>query len=294
MSGTVLCAGRLYCDLVFTGLDRLPSLGTEVFAGGLSLHPGGGAALTGAYLVALGTPVKLLSTLPADPFGAEVGRKLGAAGLDLSLCDAAPEGTDPQITVAAALAGDRAFLTRNDGPAVPRIDRGAMAGICHVHIGELRTLIENPWLLPLAEQVGATVSLDCGWDDGLGDEGLGLISQVDVFLPNAVEAEALEAVGMPSCPAPVTVIKHGARGAEALTAQAGLRVPARPVEVVDSTGAGDAFNGGFLAQWLQGAGLRRCLEEGARCGAAAVTAPGGLAGTEALRDADLPMAGALG
>ncbi|WP_424966214.1 carbohydrate kinase family protein [Dinoroseobacter sp. S375] len=290
MSGGVLCAGRLYCDLVFQGLGRMPSLGTEVFAEGLSLHPGGGAALTGAYLAALGVPVSLLATLPAAPFDGPVTETLDAAGLDLSLCPNAPKGADPQITVAMPLGEDRAFLTRTDGPALPRIDGGGLRTlkVQHLHIGELRTLAEHPWLVAAAREAGMTVSLDCGWDDAMGAEALGLIAQVDVFLPNRAETEALERLGMVDCPAPVTVIKRGAEGAEALTRQGSVRVPAHKAEVVDSTGAGDAFNGGFLARWLEGASLRRCVEEGVRCGAAAVAAPGGLSGAAALRKAEAP------
>ena len=50
----VLCVGRLYCDLIFTDLPRMPTAGTEVFAGGMGLHAGGGAAITAGHLSALG------------------------------------------------------------------------------------------------------------------------------------------------------------------------------------------------------------------------------------------------
>lgn len=296
MTGGVLCAGRLYCDLVFTGLDRMPSLGTEVFASGLSLHPGGGAALTSAYLAALGVPARLLATLPAAPFDTQITASLRQAGLDLSLCTPAPNGVDPQLTIAMALNRDRAFLTRNDGPALPRLNAQQLqaTGCQHLHIGELRTLAEQPWLVATAREAGMTVSLDCGWDDRIGDDALSLIKQVDVFLPNAAEAEALERLGMPDCPAPVTIVKLGAHGAEALTARGSIRVPSPPAEVVDTTGAGDAFNGGFLSQWLIGASLRVCLEEGVRCGSAAVSATGGIAGAKELRKtAGEPAARAL-
>lgn len=287
MSGGVLCAGRLYCDLVFEGLGRMPSLGTEVFAEGLSLHPGGGAALTGAYLAALGVPVRLLATLPAAPFEVPVTSALSRAQIDLALCPRAPEGADPQITVAMPLGEDRAFLTRTDGPALPRIDGARLQALKlqHLHIGELRTLAEHPWLVAAAREAGMTVSLDCGWDDSMGREALGLIAQVDVFLPNRAETEALERLGMADCPAPVTVIKRGAEGAEALTKQGSVRIPAQVADVIDSTGAGDAFNGGFLARWLEGASLRHCVEEGVRCGTAAVAAPGGFSGAADLRHA---------
>ena len=64
----VICAGRLYCDLIFTGMPRLPSHGTEVFAKGFAVHPGGGAYITAANLAQLGHDVWLASMLPNAPF----------------------------------------------------------------------------------------------------------------------------------------------------------------------------------------------------------------------------------
>ena len=61
---TVLSVGRLYCDLIFTDLPRMPTMGTEVYAGGFGVHAGGGAFITAAHLAALGHP-SALSAIPA-------------------------------------------------------------------------------------------------------------------------------------------------------------------------------------------------------------------------------------
>ncbi|MFT5047719.1 MAG: sugar/nucleoside kinase (ribokinase family), partial [Porticoccaceae bacterium] len=66
-SAGVLCVGRVYCDIIFTGIDNFPKLGEEKFATGVSLHAGGGAYITAAYLASLGRPVSLLATLPSGP-----------------------------------------------------------------------------------------------------------------------------------------------------------------------------------------------------------------------------------
>lgn len=284
--GRVLSVGRLYCDLVFTGVPRLPTLNTEVFASGLSLHAGGGAFITAATLAALGRPAALAATLPAEPFGQVVLAEIDRARVDAALCQPPEPGVAPQITVAMATDADRAFLTHNGGAALPPMDARALrrSGARHLHIGELRTLQETPGLIALARAAGLTVSLDCGWDDAVDGQVARLIAAVDVFLPNEEEAHRLEALGVGPDAAPLTVVKRGAAGATAYRRrETAASVPGPSVRVVDTTGAGDAFNGGFLDRWLAGAPLESCLAEGNACGAAAVQAPGGTGGLAALR-----------
>lgn len=283
MTGTgsnpgVLCVGRLYCDLVFTGLPSLPAMGREIYAEGLSLHPGGGAAITAAHLAALGRPAHLAATLPAAPFGALVADRIDAAGIDRSLCAVAAPGGDPQITVALVRDGDRAFVTRRTGRALPDLDATRLAGraLGHMHIGELATLVERPGLIGLARACGLSLSLDCSWDDSVRAECAALIAQVDVFLPNAEEVAQLHALGLAAPFAPLTVIKRGAQGAEArLSSGETFYASVQPVKVRDTTGAGDAFNSGFLHGWLRGDPVAACLALGNACGARTVQTIGG-------------------
>lgn len=282
MSGTagktVICAGRLYCDLVFTDVPRLPTPGTEVFAGGLGLHAGGGAFITAATLASLGHGAGLLSVLPAVPFADGVRDALDRHGVDTALCTSAEVGADPQITVVMSGAGDRAFLSRAVGAACPVVS--GIDGYDHLHIGELRTLIEQPFLLDAARRAGMTVSLDCGWSDEIPDEAHALIAQVDVFLPNEAE---LDALGGACDLAPLTVVKCGVKGARAKrSGKAWKTASVKPTKVVDATGAGDAFNGGFLSGWLAGLPLAACLDRGNMCGAAVVQEAGGTAGLALL------------
>ncbi|MEM8870130.1 MAG: PfkB family carbohydrate kinase [Pseudomonadota bacterium] len=271
----VICAGRLYTDLVFTGLGELPRLGAETFASGLAVHPGGGAFITAAHLSALGRPAALLSYLPPPPFDAAIAAGLAEADIALDMSQRARPGIDAQVTVAMAHQSDRAFLTRRCGPAVPDLPQ-VLTGYKHLHIGELTTLLEAPELVPAARTAGMTISADCGSDDALERGGLTpLLSQIDVLLPNADEAEALIQSGHRLPFAPLTVIKQGAMGAEAVTASHRLSDPAEPAGVVDTTGAGDAFNAGFLNAWLDNRPLSNCLRDGNLQGALAVSAPGG-------------------
>ena len=90
----------------------------------------------------------------------------------------------------------------------------------------------------------------------------------------------------------IFVVKLGSRGALAVGADGRqARVRGMKVRTVDSTGAGDAFNGGFLHWWLQGAGIDKCLRAGNICGALSTRAPGGSASAPSLTELKRLMRG---
>ena len=285
MNTRVLCAGRVYGDLVFSGLPRLPAPGEEVFADALSLHVGGGAWITAAWLAALGRESALCTVLPREPFGTLVRAAARDGGVDLASVTVATDG-DPQLTVVHVVDGDRAFTTRRTGAALPpeAVRTLGRAGLRHLHIGELTTHLEHPELAHAAREAGISVSLDCGWDDAAlvrGDLPARLVD-VDVFLPNEAEADAIGPRALEALPVPLVVVKRGADGASARAASGSCHRAARAVEPVDTTGAGDAFDAGFLHAWLEGRPLDRCLALGNACGALAVTRRGGADGLPSL------------
>lgn len=277
MKKPILSAGRLYCDLIFTDTPRLPTAGTEVFASGLSLYAGGGAFITAATLAALGHPAWQFSVLPAGPFDTLVLADMAKHNVAVTACKPAAGKIDPQITVAIGCGEDRAFLTRTDGPALPDLATIDFTDFAHLHIGELQTLQDTPALLDRARAAGLTISLDCGWQDKFDPCVAKLIAAVDVFLPNESEAAALIAVGVPETCAPLTVVKSGKNGARMRNRsdKAWAQSNTTAVTVLDATGAGDAFNAGFLSCWLEKGALDQCLTQGNTCGAAAVQALGG-------------------
>lgn len=277
-SGTILCVGRLYCDLIFTEVPQLPSMGTEVYAEGFGLHAGGGAYITAAHLSSLGFRTTLGAYLPQKPFDGVIRDELRRAGLDLTLCAPSPPCIDPQLTVAISDSSDRAFLTHRSGEAFPdlSIDDLRRLNVTHVHFGELATLVEKPELTKSARAVGASLSADCGWDGSLGArEVTEHLNRIDLFLPNQTEFNRLYEMGVLVDTIGLTVVKQGAKGATAFHQGTQCSVPANRVDVVDTTGAGDAFNAGFLSAWLVGKLLQDCLEAGNLLGATAIAQVGG-------------------
>lgn len=230
-------------------------------------------------------PVALLAKLGTDTFSRAIGEKMQQSGVDLQFLEHSADA-GPQVTVATVVGHDRAFLTRRAGTALPSTLEAAFAWekARHLHIAEFATLHEMPALISHAKDNGLSVSLDPSWDASLiYDKGLlRACAGVDVFLPNLEEAEAITGHADPEAALtalsgafPVVALKGGAQGAW-VSSPAGFHyAAAKKVPVVDTTGAGDAFNAGFIDAWLRREEEKLCLEAGVAAGSLAVQAAGG-------------------
>lgn len=285
MKEAVLCLGRLWCDVLFSGLPRLPTLGSEVFAEDVSIAPGGGAFITAAVLAAGGRRAYLLSRLGMDPLSVSLTPSLSASGVDLAFLDRAADA-GPQPTIALIKGAERAFVSRRAGPSRPASLGAALAApdARHLHIAEVATLFDLPDLIAAAKTHGLTISLDPSWDDALlfRRDFLDLCAGIDLFLPNDAEFEAVtggadlaRGLDLLARHFPLTIVKRGAEGAMAAKGSERLAVSAPPCVVRDSTGAGDSFNAGFLDGWLAGKPLSDALAQGVAAGSAAVGRIGG-------------------
>ena len=281
-----LCLGRTYCDIIFTGLQHMPQLGRERFADDVTITAGGGAYITAAHLAALGRSSALLTRLGNDPLSRSLDPELGASGIDLSFVERSDDA-GPQPTVALVKDGERAFVSRRAGGSRPLTLERALSAhdIAHLHIAEFATLKDSPDVIALAKSRGLTVSLDPSWDDQLirqGADFFALCRGVDIFLPNVEEGKALTGADTAEDILqrlqehfPLVVLKRGPSGAMASRGSSCVSAEALPVTVVDTTGAGDAFNAGFLHAWLQAADLERSLAAGIEAGTLSVQSAGG-------------------
>jgi sugar/nucleoside kinase (ribokinase family) len=171
----------------------------------------------------------------------------------------------------------------------------------HVHVGSyfLQTGIQ-PHLHSLfaqARQAGATVSLDPGWDPAENwDSGLHkTLHNVDIFMPNRQEALAIthsdslqQAAGSLASAVPLLIVKLGAEGAMSAAMQNENLVhhhcPGYQVEVVDTTGAGDSFDAGFLYGYLNGFSIQESLQWACAAGALSAARIGGIEGQPQVPD----------
>lgn len=284
-AGAVLSLGRIYCDLVFRGLDGMPQLGRELFARDFAMTPGGGALITAAHLSASGRSSALLARFGTDTLSRALAGQIEALGIDLRFLDR-HDSAGPQLTVVMVKDNDRAFLSRRAGHARPSSFERALAWpeARHLHIAEYATLHEMRDAIAAAKAKGLTVSLDPSWDDELIRDPLFFerTAGTDVFLPNQEEAYALtgtedpqQALAVLGRHFPVVALKCGGDGALLAMDGAIIGLPSPKVEVVDTTGAGDAFNAGFLDAWLDDTGPAECLAAAISAGSRSVQASGG-------------------
>lgn len=287
--GAVAVVGPAYCDLVFAGLEELPALGTENFAPHF-LVTAGGSAITAIALRRLGRPAALIADVGEDAHGAVIREALEREGVGAGGLRATP-GLPTPVTAVLSTREDRAFVTHLATPATPRDLAAALdaARPDHLHVAGCSVALAQPGLLELCRARGVTTSFDPGWhEEALADARVRrLADAVDLLLPNRPEAARLAGLEADADadaalaalaarrPNGVTVVKDGARGALGVDATGRARVSAPPVVVVDTTGAGDVFDAGFLDAWLGGAALEACLRRGVTCGSRAVGAFGG-------------------
>lgn len=284
---SIAVIGRLYCDLIFTGLEEMPVLGRERFAPGLTIAAGGGAFITSAWLKTLGVEPLLVADLGHDPFSAVIGQAIDAHGIDRRGLRVLPVPL-PRVTVAMPLRGDRAFLSH-----VAAAGRRDLADELRelaprwLHVCEIGTLVEHPELIALARETGATLSVDPSWDDRLlfDPQARRLLSAADLLLPNEEEARALtdgaegEAAAVRlAAEGAWVVLKRGSAGVLVIGPEGRFEEPSPEARVVDATGAGDAFNAGFITGRLQALSWQDAARLGVRCGARAVERAGGAPG----------------
>jgi len=278
----VLVAGAYSVDLVFGDLAGPVALGSEVWSQTLGIVPGGAFTLASG-LRRLGREVVWAADFGTDVFSRETLAAARAEGLDERgfRHHARPVRN---VTVVLTNPQDRAMIAYED-PVTPRplgelvaTYRPAVVMLPYLQYGA-----EVSTALDMAARQGAQVFMDC--QDYAGHismpEVQKILSQVQVFAPNETEAVRItgagsveEALDVLANFVPTVVIKRGGNGAVA--AENGQRVvqASPPVPVVDTTGAGDCFNVGFLHRRLEGGSLIECLAAGVVCGAAAVTSAG--------------------
>ncbi len=286
----VVTVGELNPDLILDGLDGTPILGREIRAGGCTFTLGSSTALCAANLAALGLRVGIVGKVGRDLFGDFVLQALRERRIDDSRVIRDP-AVRTGLTVSLACPQDRAMVTfagamRN--LCAEEVDLGYVLGARHLHVSSL-FLQESlqagcAGLFRAAKGRGLTTSLDPGWDPSeKWDAGIAhLFPWLDILFLNEVEVTALArtegwreaALALGTC-VNLVVVKRGAGGATAFQAGAGRDQPAFAIRVVDPTGAGDAFDAGFLFGHLAGWPLEECLVWGNACGALTASRPGG-------------------
>jgi ribokinase len=237
----------------------------------ISVAGGGSGANVAAWAASLGAPVSLVCRVGDDERGRIAVDELHGGGVEMH-ATVDPERATGTCVVLVEPGGERTMVPdagANDAPLELPDDLLARGGHLHVtgymllRAGSRAAALEA---IARARAAGMTVSVDpSSW--ALLEAGA--IPPVDLLLPNEQEAAVLGRLAFPE-----VVVKRGAAGARWTDGTTTIEVPAQPAQVVDTTGAGDAFAAGLLTARLAGAGPREALEAGCRTAAAAVARVG--------------------
>jgi sugar/nucleoside kinase (ribokinase family) len=292
--GEVSIIGNVNLDVVVRPAVELPPPGTERIVERIEVRTGGAAAISALTMSALGSPPTLVGCVGDDRAGAILRSDLEDAGVDCALTTV--EGVPTGVSVAVeAPARDRAFLTFSgslasfDPSMIPdRVVESDLLLLCGYFL--LPGLRGEPMirlLTDVRERGGKTLfdpgADPAGWEEErTRREILDLLPLVDVFLPNIDEATALTgetdiiAAGrlLQRVSAGLVVLKLGSEGSMAIESDgAVVRRAAPAVRVTDTTGAGDAFNGGLLYALTAGGGLSEALPFATRVASTVVSRP---------------------
>lgn len=290
----VVC--EINVDIVVAGLDGPPRFGAERTVDDVVLTAGSSGVLTATGLADLGLRVGICGLVGDDAFGHYM----------LDHCrqhhiDHAGVVVDPRVRTGASVTlsarDDRAILTHPGAMARFSHDQlrfEVIARARHLHLSSyflqaaLRPAV--PTVLARARALGLSTSCDTGHDPAEQWQIDGLLAGIDIFLPNEVEALALSGAAEPEAAAvwlaarvPIVAVKCGAVGAWAARDAQRVFVPGFPVRAVDTLGAGDAFDAGFLSGWLAGADLEACARRGNACGALTAAHLGGTGALDPAR-----------
>jgi sugar/nucleoside kinase (ribokinase family) len=297
----ILVAGEINVDLILQGYRDFPAPGKEVLVDDFSMVLGSASAICAMGLARLGSPVAFAGKVGDDPWGRFCLEAMAERQIDVSRVVRSP-ALKTGMTVAISSPSDRALvsylgairaLTRDD------VEPATLQGFDHLHVSSyflqegLRPGCRD--LFADAHRAGLTTSLDPGYDPSESWEGgfAETLLETDLFFPNEVELYGLtrerdpeEALRRLANGRTRTVAKLGRDGAITLDGGRAVRVAAFPVAPVDTTGAGDSFNAGFLHAWLQASPIVECLRLGAACGALSTLGAGGTFAQPTLPEAE--------
>lgn len=288
----VVAIGDVNIDLIVAGRYELPLPGQEVIADNMFVHIGGGAALFTMALAKLGLKISFNGILGEDYYGSYILEHFGELAVDTSHMKIS-SSSNTGITIAIHPDRDRSFITytgSNEELKLSQLEEDSLAQGRHIHLTGYKGRRNHAEFMTLIQRVksyGATISCDVGWDDtGEWYEGVfEVMSHVDVFFLN--ESEALQYTACSTMEQSMerlategkhVVCKMGAHGAIAIIDGIRTYRSGYAVQALDTTGAGDSFNAGYIYGYLSGMDTGQSLEYGNACGAMSVTAYGGNSG----------------
>lgn len=300
----LLIIGEINPDLILTGQDVTPDFGqAEKLIEGANLTIGSSSVITACGAARLGLSVAVMGLIGDDEFGRFMLQAMQRRGVNTSAVAVDPM-VPTGISVILSQPEDRAILTYPGTMPhlrLEHIDESTLARARHLHVGSyflhdaLRPVL--PDLFARARMQGLSTSLDCNWDPAGRWDISAMLPHLDIFFPNENEVQHITGAGdlrsgLAQLAKQVTTlaVKLGPEGGLAQQWDNIVRAPALPVDVVDTTGAGDSFNAGFLYGHLNDYHLQDALTLACACGSLSTRAAGGTAAQPTLSEAQAAIA----
>jgi sugar/nucleoside kinase (ribokinase family) len=295
----ILVAGEINPDLILTG-DVSPEFGqVEKLVDSAVLTIGSSSVIFACGAARLGLRVAFIGVCGDDIFGRFMLDEMQKRGVDVSKVSFRSDG-QTGLSIILNRGTDRAILTHTGLIAALRtsdISDALLQNTRHLHVASyfLQTNLQPdlPGLFRRARAFGLTTSLDTNYDPSESWAGFDeLLSVTNVFLPNEKELLSLSreatldlAIDKLESNVETLAIKLGAEGALGVCGGEKIRVVSIPVNVVDTVGAGDSFDAGFLYGYLNGWTLEKSLRLGCICGGLSTQRAGGTEGQPVLEEA---------
>lgn len=299
----VVCLGILVADAMGKPIDQVPEEDRLGLFERMELHVGGCAANTGIGLSRLGADVRAVGKVGRDGFGDFVIRHLESEGVDAGGVVQDPSVSTAFTFVMISSQGRRRFLHcpgANASFSRKDVELSYVLDTRILHVAGTYLMSEfdgadTAEVLRCAKSAGVVTSMDTAYNDRMDDWARVIepcLPHLDYFLPSFEEAERITGSDDPvemarslkrSCPG-VVGIKLGPEGFLLKTDEEEQILPAHSVEVVDASGAGDAFVAGFLRGVLEGWPPERCARLGNAVASFCIRAVGCTTGVRSLEE----------
>ena len=296
MSKRISCIGVLVVDALSGPLERYPSrTQSQVLTKSVRFAAGGGAANTGGALAKMGLPVKIFSKVGDDSNGAFLRKELSSCEADISRIKVSEGETTPFTFVGIAPDGDRTFIHTpgcNLSFSPDDLDVEELLSTDYLFYNDcwvLPKLDGKPGakLLAEAKRRGVVSLLDECW--GLGpriDVLKEMLPHCDYFLPSRDDMGAILPGLSPEgiadellrMGAKNVMLKMGAEGCLLCYDGKKIRSPSMAGKIVDTTGAGDCWDAGFIAGLANGLSIENAAKAGSAAASLCMEHVGGCAG----------------
>jgi sugar/nucleoside kinase (ribokinase family) len=286
----ILVVGEINPDLILDHpLEDIRFGQVETLVEDLDLVPGSSSAIFAFGAARLGLKVAFVGIVGDDIFGQFMLRAMSERGVDIRHVIVDP-AIKTGISVILNRRSDRAILTYPGAMRLLRaeqIPKSLLQNARHLHVSSyfLQTALQPGMvnLFQTAKALGLSTSLDTNWDPLKQWKGLNdILAWTDIFFPNEKEVLSMfrnlqfeESIDLLAKQVPFLAVKRGREGGVALHKDQSVSVPAIPGDIVDTVGAGDSFDAGFVYGFLMNWGLEDMLKIAVTCGSLSTRARGG-------------------